>query len=154
VLRQVEHRVGEVLRAHRVAVVGQHAEAGRDRGPPLVRRGEAGRAIRQRVGQLGQQAVVDGVAQGAGRVRPKHIGRRLVALLLERGQQLRVGAVAHADRHVRLLSVLLDERINEGLAAARVDDELVLLLPAASEQGQDQGDDEAEAEKSLHERCV
>ena len=58
------------------------------------------------------------------------IGRRTIALLEECGRQFGCVAVAHHDVDAGVVLELLDERIDQALAAPRVDDEGAGFLAA------------------------
>ena len=82
------------------------------------------------VGEGAEQVVLVEVADGAGRLRQEHVGRRVVALLGD--QQGEVGRVAVAHLHVDagLLGEAGEDRLDEVLRPTRVDDDGASVLVA------------------------
>src|SRR5690606_29053051 len=155
---EVEHRGGEGRRVHAAGGVGEDAETDGRRGPRAAGGDEGGGHREEAVGQLGQQARLLGGHEGAGRVGPEEVGRAARALLLERRQQLGVGAVADLHVEAGLLTEALHERVHEDVFAAGVDDEAVGLGGAlgrvgvrrAGGEGDDEGGEERPEREARH----
>jgi hypothetical protein len=134
-LRQLHDRGRQRRRVDRVGVVGERAKARGDGRPASALWAKRRRARRQRIGQLGEQAGLLRLDERAGRVGPEQVCWALGAFLLNRGKQLRVGAVAHLHLEVGPLLEALHEAVHERLAAPGVDGErggLLLLFASAT----------------------
>ena len=102
---------------------------------PCGSRNSLADAVQHVVGQLGQ-LLVDR-AERAWILREEDVGGRVVALLGDRRRELRAVGVAHLDVDAGLLLEPLEERRDELLLAAGVDDQRVALaavVPAAARQ--------------------
>ena len=126
----VEDGVRNLVLRERVGVVRDHARAARGADPVAVRIAEArGHAVERCLRQLREQPFALDGAERARVLREEDVGGRVVALLGDRRRELGAVAVAHLDVDARLLLEALEERLDELLLAARVDDERLVSRP-------------------------
>ena len=137
---EVEHRVGQVGAGRR----GRCCRRACARGPtarPSCRRGAValGHQVDHVVGQGREPAGGVEEAHRAGALGDEHVGRGAVALFVD--EQCEVGrvAVADVDADPRLLGEVLEQRADEVLGAAAVDDEAVAVAAAAGTDRGSQG---------------
>ena len=134
---QAEDRVRHLVLGQLVGVVDDHAGPAGRADPAAVVVAEALVDRLEHVVRQLRELLVDR-AERARVLREEDVGGRVVALLRDRRRELGAVAVADLDLDARLLLEPLEERLDELLLAAGIDDERVLVAaaPAATRQRQ------------------
>lgn len=135
--RQVEHRIRQIRLGHDVGVVDEDPHPARQADPRAVAGvvalgHEAQHVVRQRLeATLGVEE-----PHGSRALRDEDVGRRALALGVDGEGEVGGVPVADVDAGAGLLGEPLEERADQVLGPARVDDEAVLVAAAGGEEGQ------------------